>query len=50
VVLTEPQMVYEGIVIETEGSVTVTLPSAGERPVEPEIPAGSPAPEADTAP
>ena len=34
VVLTDPQMTYEGIVIEAEGSVTVTLPSAGDRPVE----------------
>ncbi len=44
VVLTEPRMTYEGIVIEQEGAVTVTLPSAGERPVGPEVPAGSEAP------
>ena len=46
VVLTDPQMTYEGIVIETEGAVTVTLPSAGERPVEPEVPGPSPTPTA----
>jgi hypothetical protein len=44
VVLTDPQMTYEGIVIETEGAVTVTLPSAGERPVEAEVPGPSPTP------
>jgi Mg-chelatase subunit ChlD len=50
VVLSEPQAVYEGVVIETGGSVTVTLPSAGERPVEPEQPQGSPAPGASSTP
>jgi hypothetical protein len=44
VVLTDPQMTYEGIVVETEGAVTVTLPSAGDRPVEPEAPGPSPTP------
>jgi hypothetical protein len=46
VVLTDPQMVYEGVVIEAEGSITVTLPSAGERPVEAEQPQASPEPSA----
>ncbi|MET0773251.1 MAG: hypothetical protein ABWZ82_09220 [Candidatus Limnocylindrales bacterium] len=44
VVLTDPRMTYEGIVIDAEGSVTVTLPSAGERPVEPEAPEPSMSP------
>jgi hypothetical protein len=44
VVLTDPRMTYEGIVIEAEGSVTVTLPSAGERPVEADTPEPSPSP------
>jgi hypothetical protein len=46
VVLTDPQMTYEGVVVESEGAVKVTLPSAGERPVEPEAPEplASPAP------
>ncbi|MCC6756146.1 MAG: VWA domain-containing protein [Solirubrobacterales bacterium] len=40
VVLSDPQAVYEGIVIESEGSVTVTLPLAGDQPE----PDGSPGP------
>jgi hypothetical protein len=45
VVLTDPRMTYEGIVIETEGAVTVTLPSAGDRPVEEPGPGPSPTPD-----
>jgi hypothetical protein len=41
VVLTDPGMTYEGIVVETGRSVTVTLPSAGERPVGPTRPVPS---------
>jgi len=50
VVLTDPQMTYAGVVVETGGSVVVTLPSAGDRPVEPEPPATSPAPGASATP
>lgn len=47
VVLTDPEMTYEGVVVEQEGSVTVTLPSAGDRPVEAPRPAPSETPPID---
>jgi hypothetical protein len=50
VVLTDPQMVYEGVVVEVGGSVTITLPIGSDIPVEPEEPTGSPAPEDAPAP
>lgn len=52
VVLTDPEMVYGGVVIDQGGAVTVTLPSAGERPTQPDRPAPSetPAPAGTPAP
>ncbi|MBX3030829.1 MAG: VWA domain-containing protein [Chloroflexi bacterium] len=53
VVRGEPPVVYEGIVVETEGSVVVTLPSAGDRPADEEDPdalVGSEDPEAESEP
>ncbi|MBX3030830.1 MAG: VWA domain-containing protein [Chloroflexi bacterium] len=46
VVRSDPQAVYEGIVVTSEGSVVVTLPTAGERPSSTDVgPGTSPSPE-----
>jgi hypothetical protein len=45
VVLSEPPVTYDGIVVESEGSVTVTLPSDEPRQVLTPEPDASPGPE-----
>jgi hypothetical protein len=44
VVLTNPEMVYEGVIVEPGQSLVVTLPSGGQNPVAPEEPVVSPSP------
>ncbi len=50
VVLSEPPATYPGIVVETGGSVTVTLPSTEPRKVSTPTPEGSPGPDESAAP